>query len=882
MTVFVGRTSELERLMSRLERAIRGEGGAVFITGEAGAGKSTLTQRFLVDAALRTPEARVISTDCSEQYGAGEPYQPFVDAFRDLLSDEHGGAKRSLRDIGRQLAPYWVQAIPVAGDIIAATMVTAAELKQTLGGATATAAPPSEEALFFQYTELFLAAATEHPMVLFIDDLHWADRASVSLLGHLVRRISDKPALVVGTYRPADVEVSKHPIKQAKLELERYGVAEELALDALDLLSLSEFVVQELGARPTPDLLHLLEQRAGSNPLFFGELLKWLVEQDLAVERDGEWDLSASFEDIEIPRSVESVIEKRLSHLDPDTYRVLEYASVEGDEFDSTVLAQLLDVDELELEERLDPIVRAHKLIRFAETRDLPSGEPTSVYEFNHTLTQDVLHRNLQGKRRILLHRKIADILERTYAPETESIFHKLAFHFDQGRVPERAWNFALEAAGRASRVYAHWDAIDLLKVALRNSRSAAEQMAALERLGDEHRLAGHYQEALRNLNQALDAATAEETPVAALILKRKIASIERDCGSSSPDELRHRLDALAEEARRMQERAELCEILWLLGKITGTGADIALEALSIAEVLDDSHLVARAQFELGGALMGGENPAEAVPHVREALRLGEQAGDKFRMGRCFNCLGIIEVLVGDYDEATRAFAAAAELFDALADPMTEAAVRNNLGQLLLRMGRFQAAEENLLEAIRLARRMDATARLLHHLENMARVQQAVGEAERAEKVWQELLDLSKGMGYWESEIVAHCGLGFLFLDAGDSDRARAEHDAARSLLHDEAWTECREDLDMLAARLAAHDGDVQAAVRILGDAEAELVSRDPYLWATFRLMHAELVFLDNATQAEQMVHECLETFGKLRTQPMMERANQLLARIGG
>jgi len=882
MTVFVGRTGELERLMVRLERAIQGEGGAVFITGEAGAGKSTLTQRFLVDAALHAPEARVISTDCSEQYGAGEPYQPFVDAFRDLLSDERGGTRKSLRDIARQLAPYWVQAIPVAGDIIAATMVTAAELKQTLGGATATAAPPSEEALFFQYTELFLAAAAEHPVVLFIDDLHWADRASVSLLGHLVRRISDKPAFVVGTYRPADVEVSKHPIKQAKLELERYGIAEELALDALDSPSLSEFVAQELGAPPTPDLLHMLEQRAGSNPLFFGELLKWLVEQDLAIERDGEWDLSVSFEDIEIPRSVESVIEKRLSRLDPDTYRVLEYASVEGDEFDSTVLAQLLDVDELELEERLDPIVRAHKLIRLAETRDLPSGEPTSVYEFNHTLTQDVLHRNLQGKRRILLHRKIADILENIYAPETESISHKLAFHFDQGRVPDRAWNFALEAAGRASRVYAHWDAIDLLKVALRNSRSAAEQMESLERLGDEHRLAGHYQEALRNLSQALDAATGEASAVRALILMRKIAAIEHDCGGSSPDELRLKLEVLAEEARSTQQRPELCEILWELNKIPGTGAGFALEALTVAEALDDPDLVARAHFELSDTLIGGENPADAVPHVREALKHGEQAGDKFRMGRCLNCLGIIEVLVGDYDEATRAFGAAAELFDALADPMTEAAVRNNLGQLLLRMGRFHAAEENLIEAIRLARRMDATARLLHHLENMARVQQALGEPERAEEVWQELLDLSTRMGYWAPELVARCGLGFLFLDAGDSDRARAEHRAARSLLRDEAWAECREDLDMLAARLAAYDGDVQGAIRILEGAESELVSRDPYLWATFRLLHAEFVCLDNATRAGQMVHECLETFSKLGAEPMIERANKLLARIGG
>jgi tetratricopeptide (TPR) repeat protein len=880
MTAFVGRRHELERLMGRLERAVRGEGGAVFITGEAGAGKSTLTQRFLVEAALRIPEARIISTDCSEQYGSGEPYQPFVDAFRDLLTDERGGGRRNLRDLARQLAPYWVQAIPVAGDIIAATMVTAAELKKTLGGATAAAAP-SEEALFFQYTELFLAAAAEHPLVLYVDDLHWADRASVALLGHLVRRIADKPALVVGTYRPADVEVGKHPIKQAKLELERYGVAEELALDALDSPSLSQFAAQELGAPPTPDLLQLLERRAGTNPLFFGELLKWLVEQGLAIERDGEWDLASAFDDIEIPRSVESVIEKRLSRLEPDTYRVLEYASVEGDEFDSTVLAQLLGVDELELEEQLDPIVRMHKLIRLVGTRDLPSGEPSSVYEFHHTLIQDVLHRSLQGKRRILLHRKIADILDRTYAPDTESISHKLAFHFDQGRVPERAREFALEAAERATRVYAHWDAIDLLNLALRNSPSAAEQRESLERLGDEHRMAGHYAEALRNLNQALEVAAAEATSIPALTLKRKVAAIERDCGSSPPTELGRRLEVLAAEARRLQQLDELCEVLWILTKIPGSGADLALEALTIAQRLEDPDLIARAHFELADTLLGGESPAEAIPHVHAALKHGEQAEDKFRMGRCFNCLGIINILVGDYDEATRAFAAAAELFDAVADPMTEAAVRNNLGGLLLRMGRLEAAEENLVEAIRLARRMDATARLLTCLENMARVQQAIGNGEEAESLWQELLDLSSEMGYWESEVVARCGLGFLRLDAGNSDAARASLEAARSLLPSEAWIECREDLDLLAARLAAHDGDARAAIRILQSAEVELASRDPYVLATFQLLHAELVCVDNAPEAEQMVHDCLGTFDKLGAQPMIERAKRLLARIG-
>ena len=114
MTVFVGRTAELERLGKRLDAALSGRGGVVFITGEAGAGKSSLTDRFLVDAALRAPEARVVGGACSEQYGAGEPYQPFVEAFRDLLSEpEKGAGKVRLRDMARQLAPFWLSAIPV-------------------------------------------------------------------------------------------------------------------------------------------------------------------------------------------------------------------------------------------------------------------------------------------------------------------------------------------------------------------------------------------------------------------------------------------------------------------------------------------------------------------------------------------------------------------------------------------------------------------------------------------------------------------------------------------------------------------------------------------------------------------------------------------------
>ncbi|MGH7554670.1 MAG: ATP-binding protein, partial [Longimicrobiales bacterium] len=164
MAVFVGRARELERLKRVLDGVHSGRGRAVFITGEAGAGKSSLVSQFMVDAALHSAETRIIGASCSEQYGAGEPYQPFVEAFRDLMTEQERPGSRwsGLRDVAAELAPAWISAIPLAGGLISATMATAVELRK-LGGGVATAAP-SEEALFFQYSELFFAAAAQAPI----------------------------------------------------------------------------------------------------------------------------------------------------------------------------------------------------------------------------------------------------------------------------------------------------------------------------------------------------------------------------------------------------------------------------------------------------------------------------------------------------------------------------------------------------------------------------------------------------------------------------------------------------------------------------------------------------------------------------------------------
>ncbi len=871
--------------MGRLDGVLGGAGRVVFISGDAGAGKSTLIEAFLERAGSRAPDARVIRALCSEQYGAGEPYQPFVEAFRDLVTAEPAArSKRSLRELAKELAPYWVATLPVAGQLLSAAMSTATELRSGLE--VAGGAAPSEEALFFQYTELFFAAAAAQPILLFIDDLHWADRATVALLSHIARKIERERVMIVGTYRAADVHVSGHPIRDAKLELERYRLAEEIALEPLDRGALGELVRLELGAPPSSHLLEWLDGRAGTNPLFFSELLHWLVEQGHAREARGEWRLETVPAEIEVPRSAASTIEKRLTRLDAETYRIVEYASVQGNEFDSVALAALLGADELELEEAMEPLSRVHRLVRMTETRDLPNGDIASIYQFSHSLIQDVLHNNLQGKRRILLHRKMAEILEGVYASDAGPISHRLAVHFDLGRQPERAFDFAVLAADRAARLYAHFDAIDLLRRALRNAQDAERKALALERLGEEEWVVGRFEEALDVLGRARAEAETIGDALRALKLKRKALLVERDHGARPAPELLRWMAALAEEARALGSDVELCHILWNRIDLPGTGEKedlrLAREALAIAVRSGDNELIAKGRHYLGIAHMMLGASAEAIVEFDEALRLYDELGDLERAGRCHNCIAINNIMRGDYAAAAAAFDGATAAFGKVGNPNMSASVRGNLGVLLTRRGEWERAEENLREAVRIRRRIDASARLISPLQSLAELHQAKRDTEAAEACWQELLQLARETGYWNAEVVALCGLGTIRLERGDVDGARAAETEARGRVEEpETWSDSREALQMLAARLAEHDGDVAEAVRLMDEAEPQLLMHDRFVWATFRLYRGQLVAREDAVRGAAIAREALSAFEALGAEPMGRRASDFLSSLG-
>ncbi|MFO7588359.1 MAG: AAA family ATPase [Gemmatimonadota bacterium] len=892
MSAFVGRTRELELLRARFRQAVEGRGSTVFVTGEAGAGKSTLVEQFLLEVATGAERAKVIDAACSEQFGTAEPLVAFVEAFKELLqAGGRDGGGMSWLDVAKEVAPTWISALPVVGNVLEAGVVTAmAVRKREGGGGTAVAQQKavSEEALFFQYTEVLLRAAEEQPVVLFLDDLHWADQASVSLLAHIARKIGGSRVLLLGTFRPVDVEASDHALRKAKQELERYSLSEEIALSSLDSTSLAELLRDRLGGEPTRQLAAWMERNGGSNPLFYGELLTWLVDGGYAAAREDVWDLERTPDEVEIPRSAESALERRLERLDPDTYRVLEYASVEGNLFHSVSLARLLEMDELALEEALEPIARTHRLIRLVETRDLPNGEIASVYAFSHSLIQDVLHRNIQGKRRILLHRKVAEILVELYGNDTTSVNGELAVHFDEGRQPERAFEFSMLAADRAELLYAHLDAREMLLRALRNAKQPGDRRRALERLGSTSRLVGRFDDALAHFGEALSEAEKDGNATAALGVRRMRLEVELERGSRPASELLEDLKGLIRATREEKAQADLCRLLWMLRRMPASvsatpGTFAALNrALEVARAAGDDGMRARAKYEIAAWLIDQARSEEAVPHLEGALAVCTE-DDRQRAGSCHNALGVCHLLAARIDAAVDEFDAARKAFAEVGDPANTLYVDSNLGGMLTRTGDWQRAEAYLGEAFRIARRLASANRLLFPLFQLAEHWEARADWERSASCWSQLREAALETGFVEDAIAAECGLGMAALETGEIAEARRRLDSVTARLGaSPVWSETTEVWHRLAARVKMAEGDHDGSLRHIEVAERELESRDRFAWARFRLLRAALLVDAEPAAARASASEALAAFREQGARPMAERAQAMLDSLEG
>ena len=490
---FVARDAELERLNAALERAAAGQGGVHFVTGEPGSGKTALLAEFARRALTKNAELLVVWGQCSAFTGQGDPYFPFLNVIRMVVGEAEApvtvgvGSDQLMPRLWQQL-PVTVEAVLDQGQELIGRFFSGQTLLRFArqhGGVAPdrlkqletllpllAARPPQQQspqaALFEQFSQVLRALAQSRPLLLIVDDLHWIDPGSVSLLFHLGLRLAHSRILLLCAYRPEEVALPRkgaaHPLSDVVGELQRtYG---DVHIDLMRSPG-SDFVDALLDSEPnhlSREFRTLLQRRTSGNPLFTTELLRGMqLRGEIQRDSQGYWVEGPNLNWRELPARIEAVIARHISHLSPPCREALSIASVEGEQFTAEVVAAVVQQETPQVCSLLSQeACRQHQLVAAQSIRPV-NGENLAIYHFRHGLFQVYLYHQLDLVEKARLHGLVGSTLEALYQPNLgrfPEMAHALARHFAAAHMVEKAVLYYTMAGKNARRLLANQEAI--------------------------------------------------------------------------------------------------------------------------------------------------------------------------------------------------------------------------------------------------------------------------------------------------------------------------------------------------------------------------------------------------------------------------------------
>lgn len=453
----VARESELSRLHQFLQQAHHGTRQTVFVTGEAGIGKTTLVQAFLASVAAGPGAgATMIATgQCVRRHSGEEPLMPVLEAVGRLARGPH--ASRVL-ELLRRDAPAWLVQLPWLADAR-----DLEEIRASVAGTT----PERMLRVFAQLVDELTSDAT---LVLVLEDLHWADASTVDVISILAQRPEGARLLLIGTYRSAEAIVYAPAFDGMRRVLSQKRCSVEMPLGLLPPSGIEAYLAGRFGGSAPSALVQFLHGQTEGNPLFLVTAIDHLTSQGLIGGRGHGVSLRVQLEALgqHIPGSLRDLVEMQVTDLPPFDVSVLEAASVVGLEFGAQTVAGALDASVEASEEACERLVHAQRFLHASGTEAWPDGTVAGRYAFGHALYQRVLYHRIPAARHRLLHHRIAQRLERGFEGRASDIAIELATHFEQGHDPTRAIPWLESAVAAAQRRFAPREAAGLAQRALR------------------------------------------------------------------------------------------------------------------------------------------------------------------------------------------------------------------------------------------------------------------------------------------------------------------------------------------------------------------------------------------------------------------------------
>jgi tetratricopeptide (TPR) repeat protein/KaiC/GvpD/RAD55 family RecA-like ATPase len=751
----------MSALKEAVYRAIHGEGGLVFVYGEAGIGKTRLLREL--GAYAQSRGVQVLHGRCPALFRMDgvPPYVIWKEVIKDYL--ETCIPEQLYRVIGYYPAEV-AKLVPELGQKL-----------RTIPQSFPISPEQEQNRLFEAVSQFITNISQETPLLVVLDDLQWTDPSSLLLLHYLARGMQKTPLLLLGAYRSTDID-AKHPLTPILSELKRECLPQSVSLKRMSLEDTSEMIRQILGQDDVqPEFCKMVYEKTRGNPFFTAEVIESLKEEETIYREENKWK-TREISEIEFPETVKNVLKARYSRLDDECQNVLTLASFVGNDFTLEAMCAVTGIEKSTLLKLMDKLFKTG-LIKERVIR----GE--GICSFADILVRDAVYEEVSPLTRKELHGVVARALEKVYSKTIEEHSGELASHFLESGDKDKALDYFLKAGEKAARVYANTEAASYFQSALalleEKEGELEEKERVLEQLGDVENLVGKHDACMKHWDEALLVANSLQEKEKTATLHRKMANVFWDkIGDKEKAKEHHEaalkiLEGEPESVELAILYADIAHMLRRKGEAS-KAPPWSEKALTLAENLNAPEAVAISYIELSMDRALSEDLKNAREYANRALKI---ALDNNYMETAMSAYSRLKDVIRTWIECDKCleynekgFALAKKVGDIRwqSEFLTGLAFRNGIC-----IGELGKAVTLYEEALRLRKKAGQLTFIPMDLLNLGIIYQMLGEWEKSEHYYKEASIAARGKDEIAVNVSTVYYYGLLYFDKEEYEKAR-------------------------------------------------------------------------------------------------------------
>jgi predicted ATPase len=820
----VGRDSEIEQLLRHLDSVLNGRGTTVLIYGEAGVGKTRLVNEFLTRA--QKIGAEILCGWCLSE--AAIPYFPFIEALNTYISTT--GDAKAKSTIAKQLGIIgWLKGTELIRDSKTEEISSTPEIER--------------DKTFEAVSRVLLQLSAKKALVLFLDDLQWADHLSLALVHYLSRKCRNSRLLIIGTYRPEETvpteERRLHPLEETMFSMSREDLLNKMELKSLKRNDLSKLVRSIFGVSLNEEFVEKVYGETEGNPLFAIETLNLAVEEGFLSQKDGQWTIAAP-EKMGIPSKIHEVITRRIAKLGREERRLLDLAAVCGHSFNPDIMSKIMASDVADVLQTLVEIEQRHMLIRPED----------STFEFTHHKIREVICENLPNELRRVYHLKTASCLEQVLGQKiSDDYLAEIALHYVEGGAPEKAFEYLLKLGEKAVNIYANMQAIGYLDKALEATQKNVN-LATRENLVKIYKLRG-----IAGLNQG-----------------------EMAKASSDFNLLLQNATSICDQSMIAEAHYWLGYALTLRGKIDEAKLHLT-KALEIARKIGNKHVEAGSLIELVESLfVRPDTMEEARTQIEESLRICREINDRPLEARCIAYLGFYYDWKGEFKQAKINLNEALVLAEEMDDRRGKRWALMLSGLVYAGEGEYNDAISALQRCLQLCREWGILDAVPQSLNILGWIYHDLGDVELAMKYDNEGLEITRthqeSMGVAGVQPACLVNLGSDYLKKNDYTNAKKCFQEAKSMIHLHPMARWRFETRILLGlgEVSLAESDYAQALKLTEDSLAisENAGAKKYISKSLKLKAETLARMGNTAEALELMQNALKLAQEVGNPPFL------------